>query len=281
MLKQRVITALVVVAVLLAALLLLSPTQFCLLIAAIVCYGAWEWSNLAGLHGLPTRLLYVCLFGLCLWGAALLLGFYEPSLDREPALQLVFGGVVWWLVALSLVATYPRTEGVWQPVLLRAVMGLLVLVPAWAAIVVLMKTGAGVQLLLAVIAIVALADIGAYFSGKAFGRHKLAANVSPGKTLEGLAGGLLANLIAALLLGVALGFQGAQYIWLIPLVVVTVLASVLGDLLESMLKRSRGIKDSGNILPGHGGMLDRVDGLTAALPVFVFALLLSGVNPAL
>jgi len=126
-----------------------------------------------------------------------------------------------------------------------------------------------------VVLIVALADIGAYFSGRKFGKHKLASNVSPKKTWEGLFGGVATNILLVVVLGVFLKLDSDQWLILLGLVMITVLASVLGDLLESMIKRHRGIKDSGNILPGHGGILDRLDSLTAALPVFTLVFIYS------
>ena len=146
--------------------------------------------------------------------------------------------------------------------------------PAWLAMVILIHANQGEWLIMIVVLIVAFADIGAYFSGRAFGKHKLATNVSPKKTWEGLVGGVVANLIFVAVLLVTLNVDHGPM--LLGLVMITVLASVLGDLLESMVKRHRGIKDSGNILPGHGGILDRLDSLTAALPVFTLVYLFSG-----
>lgn len=278
MLKARVLTALVVIALLLSALLLLSPVNFCLLVAVIVCYGAWEWSDLAGLRGGVLRGLYVLLVAILLWGVAQLLGFRGPVIDHQVARSLMFSALLWWLIALALIGSYPRTESFWYPTLVRALMGLCVLVPAWAAVVVLLNGSAGRQLLITVVALVVVADTGAYFSGRRFGRHKLAASVSPGKTLEGVAGGLVASLLlAGLLAGLLANWFGQlHWVWVLGLAAATALASVVGDLLESMVKRSRGVKDSGAILPGHGGVLDRIDSLTAALPVFTFVLLLTG-----
>lgn len=258
----------------LGALLLLPPGPLKLLIAAIICYGAWEWSRLAGLCQRWARLLYVLLVGLSLWGAALLLKS-DVGIDPGTAKQLLLSGVLWWLIALSLIVSYPRTAHYWQSVYMRGLMGLLVLVPAWTALLTLMSLTSGRDWLLFLIAVVVLADVGAFFSGKCFGRRKLAQQVSPGKTLEGVAGALLINLALALLLVIGRLAPG-QGLSLILLVMLTVIASVVGDLLESMVKRSSGVKDSGAILPGHGGVLDRIDSLTAALPVFTFTLLLQG-----
>lgn len=273
MLKQRIITALIAALVILGTLLLFPPVTFNLLIAAIICYGAWEWSRLAGLRNPIARLLYVLLMGFLLWLVALLFGG-DTGADSVTAKRLLLSGVLWWLIALSLIVSYPRTEHYWHSVYMRGLMGLLVLIPAWTALLALLSLESGRDWLLILVAVVVLADIGAYFSGKRFGRRKLAWRVSPGKTLEGLAGALLVNLLFALLLVNLL--ELGRGLSLILLVMLTVAASVVGDLLESMVKRSCGVKDSGAILPGHGGVLDRIDSITAALPVFTFALLLQG-----
>ncbi len=159
---------------------------------------------------------------------------------------------------------------------MRSLMGLLILAPAWLAAVYLLSFPRGGTLMVAMALIVAAADIGAYFSGKAFGKHKLAPDVSPAKTWEGFWGGVLACLLLSLAVWYLLPPQ-KQHIGLISVVTVvliTGIASVVGDLTVSMVKRQSGIKDSGNILPGHGGVLDRLDSLCAAAPVFALGLLM-------
>jgi len=148
------------------------------------------------------------------------------------------------------------------------------LVPAWIGLFFIRSHDQGSWLVLLLVAIVACADIGAYFAGKRFGRHRLAATVSPGKSWEGFVGGLFASVIFALIVGQV--WAPTERLWLLALVAPTALVSVVGDLLESMVKRHRGVKDSGLILPGHGGVLDRVDGITAAVPVFALTLLITG-----
>jgi phosphatidate cytidylyltransferase len=144
-----------------------------------------------------------------------------------------------------------------------------VLLPCMIGLLFLHQQPSGIWLILWVAAIVSTADICAYFSGRAFGKHKLAKNVSPGKSWEGVIGGVLACVTLALLIA----YFADKNVWLTLLIVIpTAFSSVLGDLLESMIKRHRGIKDSGSILPGHGGVLDRIDGLTAAIPVFALML---------
>ena len=185
--------------------------------------------------------------------------------------------VIWWMFSLWMIIFYPRYSAFWRNNnLIRLGFGLLTLIPTWVAVISLrtslhdVDTLYGSSLIFYVLGIVWAADIGAFFSGVKFGRHKLRPNVSPGKTLEGLIGGIGASF--AIIAFAALHYQVAtDRIWLHLLIGgITVAVSALGDLNESMLKRCAGIKDSGKLLPGHGGILDRIDSLTAAFPVFAF-----------
>jgi len=274
-LKQRVITAIIIVMVFLSALFFSNPYSFSLMTAVVVMYAAWEWSDLAGFSHKLARLTYALSLAALLVASGYVLGVSESNLlDLTVGKTLMAWLAPWWAIALLWVQGYPSSALLWGSHWVRALMGYLVLVPAWLAMVMLIHTNQGEWLIMIVVLIVAFADIGAYFSGRAFGKHKLATNVSPKKTWEGLVGGVVANLIFVAVLLVALNID--QWPMLLGLVMITVLASVLGDLLESMVKRHRGIKDSGNILPGHGGILDRLDSLTAALPVFTLVYLYSG-----
>lgn len=275
MLKQRVITGLVLVSGLLGSLYLLSPAALTIFFAAIFAFAAWEWSNLAGLTNHTLRMVYVALIGGLLW---FLMGkLHTPDL-HDIAQKTSAMAICWWLLAFLLVRTYPDTRKLWDNWFLQLAMGVVVLVSAWFMLAVLLTMVHGKYLLLLLIGVVALADIGAYFSGKSFGKHKLAVRVSPGKTWEGVAGGVLANIILYILLAVKLDIPQGQWFWMGLLLLFPALVSVVGDLFESMLKRARGIKDSGNILPGHGGLLDRIDGLVASLPAFVLVLSASGLQ---
>lgn len=275
MLKQRVVTAIVIAAVFFSALFFSSPYSFSLMTAVVVVYAAWEWSNLAGFSHRLVRLIYALGLALLFIASGYMLGLSESSsLDLAAGKTLMAWLAPWWAIALLWVQGYPSSALLWGSRWVRGLMGNLVLMPAWLAMVILIHAHQGEWLIMIVVLIVAFADIGAYFSGRAFGKHKLATNVSPKKTWEGLVGGVVANLIFVALLLLALNVD--QWPMLLGLVMITVLASVLGDLLESMVKRHRGIKDSGNILPGHGGILDRLDSLTAALPVFTLVYLYSG-----
>lgn len=279
MLRLRVITALVLALVFVLALVYLPAPLFSAFVATVTLIGAWEWANLSGLSRYGSRAAYVAGVAALIVIAALYLG-----LDRlpEPALaaaqqrafrDLLVLGCLWWALALLWVQSYPASALLWRRRWMRLLMGLCVLVPAWAGLSYLRVQPDGRWLLVLLMAVVACADIGAYFSGRRWGRHKLAVSVSPGKTWEGFAGGVLANAVLAVAIG--LFWQGSVLFWL-AIIIPTALVSVLGDLLESMIKRERGAKDSSALLPGHGGVLDRVDSLTAAAPVFALALLAGG-----
>ncbi len=276
MLKDRIITAIVMVCGLLAALLLLPPLGLMLFFFLIVLAGSWEWADLSGYSG-AGRPLYVIVFALLMAATGYFTGVITGSVNTDIVKEVLRAGVLWWSLALLWVMSYPRSAALWRPAPLRALLGFLVLIPAWLAVSYLRGFDNGVWLILFALALVVCADVAAYFSGKAWGKAKLAPAVSPGKSWAGFWGGFVATVALAALLWRL--WPGGAPITLLPMLVIaafTALASVLGDLVESMLKRERGIKDSGSILPGHGGIMDRLDGMAAALPVFALGIILSG-----
>jgi phosphatidate cytidylyltransferase len=202
-------------------------------------------------------------------------GFWCAWAADFDKLQLILTcATFWWGLALLWIQSFPASATLWKPQFVRAVMGLLILIPAWLSVVYLRSMVNGEWVVLLVLLIVAAADVGAYFSGRQFGRTKLAPAVSPGKSWEGVLGGaLLAVVVAAIYVTVLSDTQHSPKSLII--VVVVALISVVGDLLESMVKRVSGVKDSSDLLPGHGGVLDRVDGLVAALPVISLGFLLT------
>lgn len=273
MLKKRIITAVCLVSIFLLDLLLLPAPWFISLVVLVGLISAWEWAGLSGFTAKRGRAMY-CVFALCV-GAGLVEfvgisnGFSAAEVNTENMLMLLTSAGLWWAVALLWIQGYPSSAILWGNRWSRLVIGLLVLLPCMIGLLFLHQQPSGIWLILWVAAIVSTADICAYFSGRAFGKHKLAKNVSPGKSWEGVIGGVLACVTLALLIA----YFADKNVWLTLLIVIpTAFSSVLGDLLESMIKRHRGIKDSGSILPGHGGVLDRIDGLTAAIPVFALML---------
>lgn len=277
MLRQRIITALIMAGLFLSAIVFLPLAGLALIFGLLVAAGGWEWSRLAGLNSQFTRGLFVLVLGACM-GAL----YWYCQLGSMPAKQQVqpFLGLacLWWSFALLWVKSYPMSAVLWRTVFMRCLMGLLILAPAWLAAVFLLSYPRGGLLVVVMVVIVAAADIGAYFSGKAWGRHKLAEKVSPAKTWEGFWGGMAGCVVLALALWYLLPDR-ASHIGLASVIAVTLgtaLASVVGDLSISMVKRESGVKDSGTLLPGHGGILDRLDSICGAAPVFALGLLLAG-----
>lgn len=276
MLKQRVITALILAAVFFAAVFYLPVTLFSAFTAAIVLIAAWEWANMAGFARRWQRLVYLVLTALIMGVIALHLELsFRAGMNADSGhyRDLLVIGCGWWALALLLVQGYPSSAILWGAPVLRALMGFLVLIPTWIAFTYVRTHENGTWMVLLIVAVVACADIGGYFAGRRWGKRKLKPAVSPGKTWEGFVGGVVANILLSLVLWLVVG---GNYWVILAIILPTSLVSVLGDLLESMVKRHRGIKDSGTLLPGHGGVLDRVDSLTAAAPVFALALLASG-----
>lgn len=277
-LKQRIATALVLGGILIAALVLLPLPGLAALFGTVVAIASWEWTGLAGYRHPVLRV------GYALAVIAAMIGLYvycelgaSPRMDH---LQSLFGlACLWWAIALLWIMSYPASAAIWGHSLMLGLMGLLVLLPAWLAAVFLLSYHNGTLMLLAMVILVVGADVGAYFSGHRFGRTKLSVRVSPGKSWEGVVGGQLVCISLALAVHAGLGLTQISLPGAIAIAVTGAAASVVGDLLESMVKRHRGVKDSGTLLPGHGGFLDRIDGITAAAPVFALGLVLAGWLP--
>lgn len=271
-LKTRIITALVLAPIAVVGIFFLPPFGFALFTGLIITVGAWEWANMSGWTSMAARVAYGLVIAIVLSG-----------LFTVDAVSVLWLALFWWVLSFLMVRSYPQGSQRWQAPVIRALMGVLVLVPAWVGLN-HMRTGVfefGVSdnnllLILYVFCIVWVADIGAYFAGRAFGKAKLAPRVSPGKSWAGVWGGLLAVAILAGLVGLWANASSANTLLLVLASLVTGLVSVQGDLLESMMKRFRGIKDSSQLLPGHGGIMDRIDSLTAAIPVFALLITLLG-----
>jgi phosphatidate cytidylyltransferase len=261
MLRTRVVTAMVLLAIVGAALFLLPQWCGIGLLGIVLVIGAWEWSAFAGCTGAISRLGYVA-------ATAVMATATYRGLTIGTVAQLLWLAVVWWCVAGVRLAF----AGVRVSAGMTLVAGWLALIPALAAV---MRLFAGASSLpgsahfLMLAGLVSAADIGAYFAGRRFGRHKLAPQISPGKTWEGVLGGAVSVMLVAYGIAATFGFSRAGFVVLSAVVFV---ASVVGDLTESLYKRGAGLKDSGFILPGHGGVLDRIDSLLAAAPFYVLGL---------
>ncbi len=255
-LMQRVVTAVVLLAVLLLVFFRLPPPAAVGLIGAFIAIAAWEWSGFLEIRAFAGRATYTLAIMAAMAGAVWLI----PA--HVPLLPLLWLSLAWWCCAFVWLLNYPTRI---LPEI-GALCGFLVVIPAWAAIVALLDLPErGAEYVLFVLVLVWAADIGAYFVGRRLGRRKLAPRVSPGKTWAGFVGGLVACAGAAV--------AGAWWFDLPALQLLAVglsvgAVSVVGDLTVSMFKRNAGLKDSGNLFPGHGGVLDRVDSVTAAVPLF-------------
>ncbi len=271
MLKQRVITAVILLPLVVAAILFLDKGQFSMFaFIPLIAIGGWEWTRLLLLEDVPKkRNLYML-------GLAVMAGF-AYFLNGWFYQLIIVLALVWWVIAFVLLITYKRESTLFmhRPWIF-ATAGFVVLVSAWWFLGKL--HGFNPQWVLYLILLTVIADTGAYFSGKKFGKHKLAPELSPGKTVEGALGGLVGVFVWSIL--AAWYFQVPTNLWVyfILLSQITAIVSIAGDLFISMMKRESGFKDSGNILPGHGGILDRVDSQLAALPVFTSGLVWAGLQ---
>ena len=271
MLRQRIITALILLPLAIFGILKLDSEIFALVLAAIMLVGGTEWCRMAGIKDRLQQLIFLGLLLVSLWLSWLNLG------NSQFIELLLWATLGWWLLALVWVLAYPNGANIWYGnIVVRILTGLFVLVPTWFAVVYLQSQQLplqhGPERVLFLMVLIWIADSGAFFTGRKFGRTKLAPKVSPGKSWEGVIGGTIASVVAAWLItsnfSLGLSFSATAAVGY----VLIILFSVLGDLTESMYKRRAGIKDSGSILPGHGGILDRLDSLTSAAPIFLLAL---------
>jgi len=255
-LRQRIVTALALAALVIGILFWMPPAAAVVAVFVVVLAGAWEWAGFAGFVTTPQRFGYTVVMGIAAWAA------WRFTADPAGLAAFLRVTALWWLLASTWIVFASGRGGR----LAAGLAGFAVLVPAAIGLGRLaLVEPRGQLLLLFLIVLIAAADVGAYFGGRAFGRHKLAPLVSPGKTWEGLVAGMLGAGAAA--------WAGAQVLgqpvlpWLAVCLLVA-LVSVAGDLAESMFKRHAGLKDSGGLLPGHGGVLDRVNSLMATAPLF-------------
>ncbi|AWA99685.1 CDP-diglyceride synthetase [Vibrio harveyi] len=272
--KQRIITALILAPLVILGIFKLPLIGFIIALTAVTLLGFWEWTQFTESNSRIAALV----------PAAVVTGlsFLFISPDATSLNQLAMAhyavlslGFAWWIIASGMAITYPKTTNLWQgSKALRHVFGFLTLIPFLWSVIILRASDIsvdpyhGAKLVLYVCFLVWAADSGAYFAGKSMGKRKMAPHVSPNKTIEGLVGGIIAALVVGWLFAGWFDIQFTSPLHMVMITLITVVISVLGDLVESMFKRVSGIKDSSNIIPGHGGILDRIDSLTAAFPVF-------------
>lgn len=265
MLKQRIITAAILIPITLLLVIYLPPQPFALVTLAVTLLAGWEWSALMQLQRTSQRVAYLALMLVCCYAVLFI-----------PVIYLLSLAFVWWVLAMLLVMSYPQGADYWRHPAIRGAIGLVVLIPCWGAVNFIRSLPEGLFILFYLFGLIWGADIAAYFAGKKWGRSKLAPSVSPGKSWQGFYAALLYGVVFAVLFSWYADVSMHVLPWTIVLSLFTVCFSVAGDLTESMVKRMVGVKDSGTILPGHGGLLDRIDSLTAAAPTFALGALLIG-----
>ena len=279
MLKQRIATALVLLIGLIAMTTSLGLEAFAAITGALVLIGAWEWAAFASL-GDKSRLAFVGTLALSialLWFALGVGG--APGYDASFALGFSLLGALFWVLVFAAIASFPQSTDAWNDKSRISVMGMLSLLCTWVGLVTLKALLPNGALVIMLIIMVAAVDVGAFFTGKLFGKRKLAPALSPNKTWEGVWGGVTLYVAVSIVFAILLdsyvqAFALIDYVIFAALALIVAFFSVVGDLAESMLKRNKELKDSGSILPGHGGLLDRIDGLMAATPICVSVLIL-------
>lgn len=268
MFKQRLITALILIPLVIIILLYMPPVYFFLFTTIVVLAGTWEWTCLMSITKLWQRCLYLVVMILAMLVFALFI----------PIFILLCVTFIWWLIAATLIFIYPRGSHWWGRPILCGLIGVISLVPCWVALNYIRNENPndGIYAILFLFILIWGADSAAYFCGKKWGTNKLVPQISPGKTKQGVYGALIYTVFIALLTLSICHTPFAIWPWGVALSLITVVFSIVGDLLESMLKRQVGLKDSSQVLPGHGGILDRIDSLTAAAPIFAFGAMLLG-----
>ena len=238
------------------------------MIALLLGSAAWEWAGLADLYEKKRRILYTAL----VVGLFLLAVLFKA--DIETLAFKISALVFWfWILLIPLLVKFPDSKPFFENRLITAVIGVVILLATAMGLLWLSTRPNGAWLVICLITVVGLADSGAFFVGQRWGKNKLAPAISPAKSFEGLYGGLVVNFLFAVVLVLVLHLEPEENFALILVILLTSIASVEGDLLESAIKRTKGVKDSGKILPGHGGVLDRIDGVCAATPCFIFCVL--------
>jgi len=267
-LKLRLISSLIMAPIAIGLIVVLPTAYFALVLAVFFVAGAWEWAALVSEPKRLFRQAYTALVVVVIMAAWFLFTTFPLFITT-----VIWIAIGWWVLILIFVLTYPQSSKIWNNVFFKGLAGVLILVPAWLAMASLHGSGPdGPYYALYMVVMIWLADSAAYFSGRLWGKHKLAPHVSPGKSWEGVLGALAAVVIYTLIGGYFMGiYKLGVNIALIFMAIslFAVLVSVLGDLAESMFKRQAHLKDSGTLIPGHGGVLDRIDSLTAAAPWFL------------
>ena len=264
MLKQRMTTASCIAAAAIGAIFLLPSLLFALITGLVVIIGSWEWANIAGWSHKWLRTLYSAI-------TILLMTTIYFLAHQEILIGI---GFMWWVTAIILIAHYPDSKIIWKHRCTKLIIGWLILLPAWISINYIYTQPQGYLWTLYLLGVTSTADMVAYFVGKQFGSHRLAPTISPKKSWQGAISAIIVTSMVTWVVSWMLHFSLLQQALLIIISLATASMSIIGDLLESMFKRERNIKDSGSVLPGHGGVLDRIDSLTASSLAFTIVWIL-------
>lgn len=263
MLKYRLLTAFLMGPIILWGIFSLPENWFAISAVVLVTMGAWEWSALTGISKISHRSMFV-LLNLFIIISVLYLQ------NNNINLAVILASLAWWIISIPLLLSFPfNDKNILHSKLIKGAVGIVLLLATLVSMVLIRSNSHyGPEFVLYVILLIWFADSGAYFAGRALGKNKLLPNVSPGKTWEGVAGAISITLIMSVVAINILNIPSSHATPFILVTLVSVVYSIVGDLSESMFKRMSHIKDSGHILPGHGGILDRIDSLMSALPVF-------------
>ncbi|MCK5898990.1 MAG: phosphatidate cytidylyltransferase [Methylococcales bacterium] len=286
MLAQRIITASILATLIISSVIFLPSLPFSFVMAIVILLGAWEWTHLINLNNLPLRIAFlvslaVPIVGIAMWTQFLeviALAFEWPAVREYSGILewLVIPPVLFWITMMILIRQLPATLlKIQLKQSYQALTGWFILLMAWMFLSRL-RSLYGTDMVLYFMILIWSADISAYFAGKKYGKDKLSSEISPGKTVQGVYGALASAAVCGLILGLIFQFSWMSIIDFILLSVLTTLISVYGDLFFSLVKRQRGVKDSGFIVPGHGGVLDRIDSMIAAAPFFYAGIVLIG-----
>jgi len=262
MLIKRVVTGIILVVATLLSVLFLSPILFMTVVSFVLLWATWEWCQFIELNSVTSKIFYLIVVGVMVLVSMTI-----------PINIILLITLFWWLLSFVFVISYSLnlslTKWLLENSIWRAVMGVLTLIPSWLAINHMFQIENGRKMLLFLISIVSISDISAYFFGKFYGKNKLLPKISPKKTWQGVYAALISTFCLAVLVTYRFHMPIDSRFSIILLTLIVCGFSIIGDLFESMLKRLCGMKDSGHFLPGHGGILDRIDGLLAATPIFL------------
>ena len=273
MFLSRAITSIFLAILFFSSIYFLPSYQLNFLLILIVAIASQEWARLVGYSSLLAIIFYIITILLTIFLISEYI--FLDDIQYSKSIQSLLGvSSIWWVIAFLWVKNYPESASVWNSRIVKSFMGFFIIIPLWFCVVFIFNLDYGRYLLILFVILVAAADIGGYIVGRKIGKHALIPSVSPNKTWEGFYGGLIFSifLISCIWLVFPIDYKFHSFSYLMLITIFTVIGSVVGDLTVSMLKREGGHKDTGSLLPGHGGLLDRVDGIFGAAPIFTLGI---------